>query len=44
MLTSIRGLLAVTLLAGSALAAMPAYADEAAPPPEVTITGSAAIS
>ena len=43
MLTSIRGLLAVTLLAGSALAAMPAYADEAAPPPEVTITGSAAV-
>jgi len=43
MLTSIRGLLAVTLLAGSALAAIPAYADEAAPPPEVTITGSAAV-
>lgn len=43
MLTSIRGLLAATLLAGSSLAAMPALADEADPPSDVTITGSAAI-
>ena len=43
MLTSIRGLLAATLLAGSSLAAVPALADETDPPSDVTITGSAAI-
>lgn len=43
MLTSVRGLLAVALLAGSSLAAVPALADEADPPSDVTITGSAAI-
>jgi Bacterial protein of unknown function (Gcw_chp) len=43
MLTSIRGLVAATLMAGCGLAATQAYADEAAPPPAVTITGSAAI-
>jgi uncharacterized protein (TIGR02001 family) len=45
--TSIRGLVAATLLAGSTLAATPALADDApgatAPPPPVTITGTAAI-
>jgi uncharacterized protein (TIGR02001 family) len=43
MLTSMRGLLAATLLAGTSLAAMPALADETAPPSDITITGSAAI-
>lgn len=43
MLTSIRGFVAATLLAGSALAAVPAYADAAAPPSEFTITGTAAV-
>ena len=42
MITSIRGLLAATALAGAFIAA-PAFADEAAPPSEFTITGSAAI-
>jgi uncharacterized protein (TIGR02001 family) len=45
--TSIRGLVAATLLAGSALATTPAFADDApaatTPPPPVTITGTAAI-
>ncbi|MEO6716448.1 MAG: TorF family putative porin [Novosphingobium sp.] len=43
MLTSMRGLLAATLLAGSSFAAMPAMADETDPPSAITITGSAAI-
>jgi hypothetical protein len=43
MLTSIRGLMAATLLAGSSFAAMPAMADEADAPSDVTLTGSAAI-
>jgi uncharacterized protein (TIGR02001 family) len=43
MLTSIRGLLAATLLAGTALAATPALADETDPPSDFTVTGSAAI-
>jgi uncharacterized protein (TIGR02001 family) len=47
MQTSIRGLLAATLLAGSALAATPALADDApaaaTPPAPITITGTAAI-
>lgn len=40
MLTSIRGLVAATLVAGSALAAVPAMADETAPPSDFTITGN----
>lgn len=44
MLTSIRGLSAAVLLAGSALAAVPAYADETDPPSDITITGSATIA
>ena len=43
MLTSVRGLLAATLLAGSAMAATPAFADEADPPSDFTITGNAAL-
>lgn len=43
MLTSIRGVLAATLLAGTALAATPALADETDPPKEFTISGSAAV-
>lgn len=42
MLTSIRGLMAATLMAGAALAATPALADEADPPSEFTITGNVA--
>lgn len=44
MLMSVRGALAATLLAGSAIAvATPALADDAAPPSDITVTGSAAI-
>lgn len=43
MLTSIRGVLTATLLAGTVLAATPAFADEADAPKEFTISGSAAI-
>lgn len=43
MLTSIRGLVAATLTAGSVLAATPAFADETDPPAAVTVTGSAAV-
>lgn len=43
MLTSIRGVLTATLLAGTVLAATPALADETAPPSAITITGSAAV-
>ena len=43
MLTSVRGLLAATLLAGSVLAAVPAYADETDPPSDITITGNVAL-
>lgn len=43
MLTSIRGLFAATLLAGSAFAAVPAFAEETDVPSDFTITGSAAI-
>jgi uncharacterized protein (TIGR02001 family) len=39
MLTSIRGLFAATLLAGTALAATPAFADETAPPSDITVSG-----
>lgn len=40
MLTSVRSLLAATVLAGSALAAAPAMADETDPPSEFTVTGN----
>lgn len=44
MLTSIRGILAASLLTGCAMAATPAFAEEeTAPPSEFTITGNAAI-
>ena len=43
MLTSIRGLMAATLLAGGMLTAAPAFADEADPPSEFTITGNVAL-
>lgn len=43
MLTSIRSLMAATLLAGSALASAPALADETDPPADLTVTGSAAL-
>ncbi|MEY4473380.1 MAG: hypothetical protein RL671_1684 [Pseudomonadota bacterium] len=43
MLTSVRSLVAATLLAGSALAAAPALADETDPPADVTVTGNVAL-
>ncbi|MDE2434670.1 MAG: TorF family putative porin [Sphingomonadales bacterium] len=43
MLTSIRGLVAATLIAATGLVAMPAQADQTAPPAEFTVTGSAAV-
>jgi uncharacterized protein (TIGR02001 family) len=48
MLTSVRGLLAASFLAGSVLVAAPAWADEAAseetdPPSDFTITGNVAL-
>ena len=43
MLTSMRGLIAASLIAATALAATPAFADETDPPSDVTMTGSAAI-
>ncbi len=43
MLTSMRGPIAASLIAVSAIAATPAFADETDPPSDVTITGSAAI-
>lgn len=43
MLKSIRSLAAATLLAGTALAATPALADETEAPSDFTVTGSAAI-
>ena len=43
MLTSVRGVLTATLLAGTVLAATPALADETDPPSEFTVSGSAAI-
>lgn len=43
MLTSARGLVAATLLAGSALAASPAFAQETAAPGDVTITGNVSL-
>lgn len=44
MLTSIRGLVAASLLVASGMAAMPALADETDPPSEFTITGSATLA
>ena len=43
MLTSIRGLIAASLIAGSAFAATPAFADETDPPSEFTLNGTAAV-
>lgn len=43
MLTSVRGLLAATLVSGCGLAATPAFADETDPPAEVTVTGNVAL-
>ena len=43
MLKSIRGVAVATFLAGTALAATPALADETDPPSEFTISGNAAI-
>ena len=43
MLTSIRGLMVATLMAGTALAATPALADDTDPPSAFTVTGSAAV-
>lgn len=44
MLMSVRGAIAATLLAGTALAATPALADDAAPPSDITVTGSASVA
>ena len=43
MLTSIRGLVAASLLLGSGLAAAPAFADETDPPADITVTGNVAM-
>ena len=43
MLTSIRGLIAASLIAGCAIAATPACADETDPPSDITINGTAAV-
>lgn len=43
MLTSIRGLVAATLLGATALAATPAFADETDPPGEFTVSGNVAL-
>ena len=43
MLTSMRGLIAASMIAATAFAATPAFADETDPPSDITITGSAAI-
>lgn len=44
MLMSVRGAIAATLLAGSALAAAPAFADEADAPSEFTVSGNVALT
>lgn len=44
MLMSVRGAIAATLLAGTALAATPAFADEADAPKEITVTGNVALT
>lgn len=43
MLTSVRGLAAATLLAGTAFAATPAFADDAGVPSDITISGNASL-
>ena len=43
MLTSIRGLIAASLISGCAIAATPACADETDPPSEFTVNGTAAV-
>lgn len=43
MLTSIRGLVAATILAGSALTAIPAFADETDAPSDFTVSGNVAL-
>lgn len=43
MLTSVRGLLAASLVVGSAMAATPAFADETDPPADVTVTGNVSL-
>ena len=43
MLTSIRGLVAATLVIGCGMAAVPAFADETDPPAAVTVTGNVAL-
>lgn len=43
MLTSVRSLVAATLLAGTALAATPAFADETDAPSDLTVTGNVAL-
>ena len=43
MLTSVRSLVAATLIAGSALAATPAFAEETDPPSDITVTGNVAL-
>jgi len=44
MLTSVRGAIAASLIAGSMLAAAPAFADDADAPSDFTVSGSAAIT
>lgn len=44
MLLSVRGAIAATLLAGTALSAAPAFAQDAEAPKEITVTGSAAVT
>ena len=44
MLLSVRGAIAATLLVGTALSAAPAFAQDAAAPAEITVTGSAAVT
>src|SRR5512139_3079283 len=44
MLTSVRSLLAATVLAGSVLASAPAFADDTAPPSDITVTGNVALT
>ncbi|MEE4451229.1 TorF family putative porin [Novosphingobium resinovorum] len=44
MLLSVRGAIAATLLAGTAISAAPAFAQDAEAPKEITITGSAALT
>lgn len=44
MLLSVRGAIGATLLAGTALSAAPAFAQDAEAPKEITVTGSAAVT